>query len=161
MSKAAPITLVPIGHVESGFSEMTASEEIRRQRSRLILNPDLTEGLDGLYPGDQIMVLYFCDRADGYVLRRHPRGDVRKQERGVFALRSQYRPNPIGVTVAQIEAIEGHILSVTGLDALDGSPLLDIKPYRPCFDAPVGGDPIGDAIASPECGSRLVSNSEE
>jgi tRNA-Thr(GGU) m(6)t(6)A37 methyltransferase TsaA len=162
VSKAAPITLLPIGHVQSTFSEMAPSEEMRMVPSRLVLDADLADGLDGLSPGDEILVLFLCDRADGYLLRRHPRGDTSLPERGVFALRSQYRPNPIGVTVARIEAVEGHTLCVTGLDALDGSPLLDIKPYAPSFDTPAGaGQPRPVHAPSPVSGNSLASHSQE
>jgi len=150
VSKARPITLVPIGHVQSDYSEPTPSEEMRRSSSRLVLDPHLAGGLDGLSPGDEILVVFYCDRAEGYALRRHPRDDANLPERGVFALRSQFRPNPIGVTVARIEAIEGHIVCVAGLDALDGSPLLDIKPLVPCFDTAAGAEEQGlDHTSSP------------
>jgi tRNA (Thr-GGU) A37 N-methylase len=57
----------------------------------------------------------------------------------VFATRSQYRPNPIGLTVVRVQRVEDHVLEVVGLDALDGSPVLDIKTYASYFDAPYGG----------------------
>jgi tRNA-Thr(GGU) m(6)t(6)A37 methyltransferase TsaA len=109
---------------------------MRRHTARLILRPDLVEGLDGLAVGDPIVVLFHFHRAEGYLLRCHPRGDVSRPVRGVFALRSQHRPNPIGATLARIVSIEGNVLQVVGLDALDGTPLLDIKPYVPSFDEP-------------------------
>ncbi len=59
-------------------------------------------------------------------------------ERGVLAIRSPCRPNPIGITVAEILSIEGNRIKVTGLDALNGTPILDIKPYEEHFDSPVG-----------------------
>jgi tRNA-Thr(GGU) m(6)t(6)A37 methyltransferase TsaA len=136
MSEEPPITLTPIGHVESWFTETTASEEMREHTSRLVLRPDLAEGLDGLVPGDSIVVLFYFHQSEGYLLRRHPRGDASRPVRGVFALRSQHRPNPIGVTVARIEAVEENVVQVSGLDALDGTPLLDIKPYVDFFDTP-------------------------
>jgi tRNA-Thr(GGU) m(6)t(6)A37 methyltransferase TsaA len=135
MSGGLAITLEPIGHVESRFQENTPSEEMRDHLSRLVLRPDLVEGLDGLAAGDAIVVLFYFDRSQGYLLRRHPRGDKTRPVRGVFALRSQHRPNPIGMTVARIEAIRGNVVQVSGLDALDGTPLLDIKPYVDFFDS--------------------------
>jgi formylmethanofuran dehydrogenase subunit E len=136
MIEDAVITLTPIGHVESHFSEPTSPEEIRQHPSLLVLRPELVEGLDGLEVGDPIVVLFYCHRAEGYLLRRHPRGDASRPVRGVFALRSQHRPNPIGATVARIESMDGNTLQVSGLDALDGTPLLDIKPYASSFDQP-------------------------
>ena len=135
MREAETITLTPIGHVESDFAVPAASEEMRQHPSRLVLRPDLAEGLDGLAAGDWLVVLFYFHRSQGYELRRHPRGDTSQPIRGVFALRSQYRPNPIGVTVARIEAVEGNVVHVSGLDALDGTPLLDIKPYVSFFDS--------------------------
>jgi len=132
---ATTIALTPIGHVESAFSESASLEEMRRHRSRLVVRPDLAAGLEGLAAGDRIVVLFYFHKAEGFSLRQHPRGDVSRPLRGVFALRSPRRPNPIGVTVVRIEAVEGNVLHVTGLDALDGTPLLDIKPYVPLFDA--------------------------
>jgi len=162
MSKAGPITLIPIGQVRSSYCEPAPSEEMRQAVSRLVLHPDLAEGLDGLSAGDEILVLFFCDRAQGFALRRHPRGDHNLPERGVFALRSQFRPNPIGVTVARIEAVEGHTLCVTGLDALDGSPLLDIKPHVPSFDGTSGPEVQNlHQAASPVLGGSPASHSQE
>jgi len=135
MSEGAAIVLSPIGHVEGRFDESAPVEEMRQYPSRLVVRQDLADGLDGLAEGDRILVLFYFDQADGYLLRRHPRGDVSRPIRGVFALRSQHRPNPIGATVVRIESIENNVLQVTGLDALNGTPLLDIKPYVEMFDA--------------------------
>ena len=140
MSEGPAITLSPIGHVESRFDEPASVEEMRQCSSRLVVRQDLAAGLDGLAEGDRVLVLYYFDRADGYLLKRHPRGDVSRPIRGVFALRSQYRPNPIGATVVRIESIENNVLRVTGLDAVNGTPLLDIKPYAEVFDAPVAAE---------------------
>ncbi len=117
-----------IGHVENGFNEPAAAEEIRAAESRLVLDPGLTEGLIGLEPGQQAIVVFHFHRSQGYELRQHPRGDRSLPERGVFALRSPRRPNPIGITTVDLLAIDGHVLRVRGLDAINGTPLLDIKP---------------------------------
>jgi tRNA-Thr(GGU) m(6)t(6)A37 methyltransferase TsaA len=65
---------------------------------------------------------------------RKPRGREDMQAVGVFAQRTKYRPNPLGITAVQLLGIEGNIVKVRGLDALDGTPVLDIKPYMPPFD---------------------------
>ena len=137
MMEARVITLMPIGHVESGFSEATPPAEMRQRRSRLVVQPRFAAGLEGLEPGQYIVVLFYLHKSEGYALRQHPRGDTSRPMRGVFALRSPRRPNPIGLTVVRIEAVEGNVLHVSGLDALDGTPLLDIKPYVPVFDGVV------------------------
>ncbi len=122
------ITFRPIGHVENAFPAPAAPEAIRAVESRIVLDPDLVEGLEGLAPGQQVMVVFYFDRAQGYELRQHPRGDTSRPLKGVFALRSPRRPNPIGVTTVDLLAIEGHVLRVRGLDALNGTPVLDLKP---------------------------------
>jgi tRNA-Thr(GGU) m(6)t(6)A37 methyltransferase TsaA len=122
------ITLMPIGHIENTFNERAAPEVIRAEASRVVVDPDLEAGLLGLEAGEQVMVVYYFHRSQGFELLQHRRGDPLEAELGVFALRSPDRPNPIGVTVVEVLEIEGCVLTVRGLDALNGSPLLDIKP---------------------------------
>ncbi|HIE38802.1 MAG TPA: tRNA (N6-threonylcarbamoyladenosine(37)-N6)-methyltransferase TrmO [Anaerolineae bacterium] len=131
------ITLHAIGHVERERpdTELPAGE-LRARPTRIVLDPALAEGLMGLEPGDDVLVLYWFHRSAGYDLQLHPRGDPGQPLRGVFATRSPRRPNPVGATVACIQRIEGNVLEVVGLDALDGSPVLDIKPYAASFDTP-------------------------
>ena len=76
------------------------------------------------------MVVFHFHRSRGYELLQHPRGDPSRPRRGVFALRSPRRPNPIGLTVVDLLAIEGNVLRVRGLDAFAGTPVLDLKPVR-------------------------------
>lgn len=142
---AGSIAFTPIGHVESRFTDYAPSEEMRRHSSRIVVRPELAPGLMGVAPGQQILVLFHFHRAGEYELQLHPGHDPARPLRGVFATRSQYRPNGIGATVARILAVEDNVLSVMGLDAQDGSPVLDIKPYAPDFDAPPGE--AGGAVA--------------
>jgi tRNA-Thr(GGU) m(6)t(6)A37 methyltransferase TsaA len=135
-SQEEAIPFTPIGHVEGVFRDYAPSEEMRRHYSRIVLRPELAPGLMGLAPGQHILVLFHFHRAQGYELQLHPRHDPAQPLRGVFATRSQYRPNGIGATVALIVGVEGNVVTVTGLDAQDGSPVLDIKPYAEGFDAP-------------------------
>lgn len=122
------ITYRPIGFVENAFDQPAAPEQIRAHASRIVLDPALVTGLQGLEPGQQILVVFHFHRSEGYELTQHPRGDQGRPRRGVFALRSPRRPNPIGITVAELTAVDGNILHVQGLDALNGTPVLDIKP---------------------------------
>jgi len=137
-----PVTFVPIGWVENKFDSPTAPEMIRASESRIVLNPALTEGLTGLEPGMQIIVIY-CFHLSTPLFReskghrllverdkllQHPRGDRSRPKQGVFALCTPHRPNPIGVTMVELLSVEGNVLRVRGLDALNGSPVLDIKP---------------------------------
>ena len=131
------ITFYPIGHVERDEGDDGLSgDELRARPVRVVLDPALSDGLLGLEPGSDVVVLYYFHRSTGYDLHVHPQGDPDRPLRGVFAVRSPRRPNPIGVTTVRIRRIEGNVLEVVGLDALDGSPVLDIKAYASSFDSP-------------------------
>jgi tRNA-Thr(GGU) m(6)t(6)A37 methyltransferase TsaA len=122
------VTYKAIGHVENDFDEPAVAENIRSTESRIVLDPALTEGLRGLEPGQRLMVVFYFHRSNGYDLHQYPQGDRSRPRRGVFALRSPRRPNPIGVTVVDLVAVEGNVLRVRGLDAINGTPVLDLKP---------------------------------
>jgi tRNA-Thr(GGU) m(6)t(6)A37 methyltransferase TsaA len=79
-------------------------------------------------PGDELIVLTWLDRAQRDVLRVHPRGDAARAPQGVFGTRSPHRPNPIGLHRVEVISIEGPRLEVRGLEAVDGTPVLDLKP---------------------------------
>jgi tRNA-Thr(GGU) m(6)t(6)A37 methyltransferase TsaA len=91
------------------------------------------QGLRGLETSSHVVVLYWMDKARRDLVLQAPRHYG--EQRGTFALRSPVRPNPIAMSVAQLLRIEGSTLSVIGLDCLDGTPLLDIKPYFASTDA--------------------------
>ena len=141
-SARRPIQVAPIGHVRSGFSGYAPSDEMRRESSAIVVYPEFADGLMGLEPGDRILTLFALHRAvaTGYELQLHPGHNPANPIRGVFATRSQYRPNFIAATVARILAVgvddatgEG-IVDVTELDAQDGSPVIDIKRHSAEFD---------------------------
>jgi tRNA-Thr(GGU) m(6)t(6)A37 methyltransferase TsaA len=138
--KSQPITLHPIGHVErdEGDAELPG-EELRARPAHIVIDPALTEGLMGLGPGSDVVVIFYFHRSTGYELQLHPRGDPTRPLRGVFATCSPRRPNPIGMTTVRVRRIEGPVLEVVGLDALDGSPVLDIKVHASNFAAPYSG----------------------
>lgn len=117
-----------IGHVENENDMASTSGEMRSRESRIIIDPALAEGLKGLEPGQRVMVIFHFHRSQGFDLLQHPRGDRARPRQGVFALRSPRRPNPIGVTVVDLVAIEENVLRVQGLDAINGTPVLDLKP---------------------------------
>jgi tRNA-Thr(GGU) m(6)t(6)A37 methyltransferase TsaA len=123
-----PIVYVAIGHVENEFDQPVTPNQIQTAESRIILDSALSDGVIGLTPGQHILVIFHLHRSKGFVLLQHPQGDTSLPERGVFALRSPQRPNPIGVTEVEIVSIHGNELCVRGLDALNGTPVLDIKP---------------------------------
>ena len=122
------VTYRPIGYVENAFAEPAAPDVIASAESRIILDPTLAEGLEGVEEGQQLMVIFHFHRSSGYELRQHTRGDTSRPRRGVFALRSPHRPNPIGVTIVEVLAVEGNTLRVRGLDVINGTPVLDLKP---------------------------------
>jgi len=121
----------PIGHVENEWRESALPEAIRATRSRLVVDQEFVPGLDGLEPGQRLTVVFHFDRAEGYELKQHPRGDQTRPRRGVFTICSPRRPNHLGVSFPLLLRREGNILHVTDLDALDGTPVLDIKPFVP------------------------------
>ncbi len=117
-----------IGYVKNEFREATKPDTLTASFSHIVLAPELLQGLTGLEPGMALLVVFVFHRAEGYELLQHPRGDRSRPKRGVFTLCSPNRPNPIGITEVELLAIEGNVLTVRGLDALDGTPVLDLKP---------------------------------
>ena len=93
---------------------------------KLVINKDMKDGVTGLIPGQKILVLYWFEGVDRSSCQQESRKKGKRL--GVFALRSPQRPNPIGAAVVRIESIENMQIFVKGLDCLDGTPLLDIKP---------------------------------
>jgi tRNA-Thr(GGU) m(6)t(6)A37 methyltransferase TsaA len=126
--KGRAIVYHAIGRVENDFDKPASPPEIRAVESRIIIDPSLAEGLQGLEPGRRVMVVFCFHRSQGFELLQHPQGDRSRPRRGVFALRSPRRPNPIGVTAVDLVAMEGNVLLVRGLDAINGTPVLDLKP---------------------------------
>ena len=122
------ITMQPIGFVESEYPEPISSDILRSRESRIVINPDLTPGLDGLEGGQALWILFHFHRSKDFALHQHPRGDRNRPKRGVFNLRSPMRPNGIGLTQVELVGIDGNVLHVRNLDAIDGTPVLDIKP---------------------------------
>ena len=99
----------------------------------IVLDPRWAEGLQGLEGVSHVVVLYWMDRARRDLVLQAPHHY--SERRGTFALRSPVRPNPIAVSVARLVRIDGNELSVVGLDCLDDTPLLDIKPYFASTDS--------------------------
>lgn len=119
-----PLEVFPVAVVE--VPEETGGSGLKRIR----VFPEYESALDGVEGLTHLTVLYWMHRLDPAERRRlrvHPRGDRSRPKQGVFALRSPMRPNPIGVTTVRLRRREGLLLYVEGLDALDGSPVIDIK----------------------------------
>jgi tRNA-Thr(GGU) m(6)t(6)A37 methyltransferase TsaA len=125
------IELNAIGKVESSLTDPEAAPKQGHEGApdaRLVLEPRVLEGLSGIHPGARMIVVTWLDRARRDVLRVHPRDDVTRPMEGVFNTRSADRPNPIGLHEVEVIAIEGDRVHVTPLEALDGTPILDLKP---------------------------------
>ncbi len=118
----------PIGYIENSFDEPTSSQHLRAVESRIILRPASLPGLTGMEAGQRLLVVFVFHLSKGFDWLQHPRGDRNQPKRGVFTLRSPKRPNPIGISEVELVSIEGNVLRVRGLDALNGSPVLDLKP---------------------------------
>ena len=126
------IRMEPIGCVSSEVTYDQSDVRWESVVSTITLLPQWIEGLDGIAEFSHIIVVFYLDRArsDGPLrLKTHPMGRLDLPEVGVFATRSPFRPNGVGVTTVKLLHREGRTLTVEGLDAYDGTPVLDIKPY--------------------------------
>jgi tRNA-Thr(GGU) m(6)t(6)A37 methyltransferase TsaA len=133
-SRALPLRA--IGVVRNGITE-ARDEGWGDVVSELHLEAELCRGLDGIGSFSHALVLFWMHQATfdaASDLVRRPRGRADVPELGIFAQRAKHRPNPIGVTTVAILERTGAILRVRGLDAIDGTPIIDVKPYVPAFD---------------------------
>ena len=130
-TSAINFTVRPIGHVES---PLTSTADAPRQgdegapEAYLILDPIVQAGLDGIGVDDEIIVLTWLHEADRSVLKVHPRGDLSRPEQGIFSTRASSRPNPIGLHRVRVLGMDGLRVHVSDLEAIDGTPIVDIKP---------------------------------
>jgi tRNA-Thr(GGU) m(6)t(6)A37 methyltransferase TsaA len=123
--------LVAIGTVESPLVDPADAPKQGSEGAPdawLALEEEVAEALEGIREGDEILVLTWLDRADRAVLRVHPRDDPSNPERGVFSTRSADRPNPIGLHRVQVVLIDGLRVRVRPLEAVNGTPIIDVKP---------------------------------
>jgi tRNA-Thr(GGU) m(6)t(6)A37 methyltransferase TsaA len=125
------IELTPIGRVESELTDRASAPKQGVEGAPdawLVFEASVLDGLDGLEPGAEIIVLTWLHRAARDVLRVHPRDDPATPLRGVFNTRSADRPNPIGLHPVQVVSVEGPRVRVRNLEAVDGTPIVDVKP---------------------------------
>jgi tRNA-Thr(GGU) m(6)t(6)A37 methyltransferase TsaA len=123
--------LKPIGRVESSLTDLGSAPRQADEGAPaawLVFEPQMLGGLQSLRPGDEIILLTWLDRARRDVLSVHPRGDTSRAEEGVFSTRSPHRPNPIGLHRVEITAVDGSRLRVRSLEAVNGTPIIDLKP---------------------------------
>ena len=120
-----------IGRVESPLTDPGSASRQPDEgapEAWLVFEPEVLKGLGNLRTGDHVIVLTWLDRAPRDVLTVHPRGDPSRPPEGVFSTRSPHRPNPIGLHEVEITAVDGPRWRVRHLEALDGTPILDVKP---------------------------------
>lgn len=146
--------LVPIGYVRS---QVVSLEEAPKQgalsgtAAEIVVFPEFEDALDGLavrtgiegaahrpleeiHRSGRIIVLCWMDKADRSRRKVRPRGQEDRPERGVFSTRSPHRPNPISLHTVELIEVRGNVLRVRGMDAVDGTPVVDIKPHSPALD---------------------------
>ncbi|HET6831080.1 MAG TPA: tRNA (N6-threonylcarbamoyladenosine(37)-N6)-methyltransferase TrmO [Solirubrobacterales bacterium] len=125
------IAAVPIGRVRSPLTDPEAAPKQGDEgapEATIVIAAEYAEALEGIVAGDAVFVLTWLDRGDRGVLRVHPRSDHDRAEVGVFATRSPDRPNPIGLHRVEVVAVDGDAIRVRDLEAIDGTPVLDLKP---------------------------------
>ena len=130
------ITLRPIGWVHNDVKE-PRHEGWESVVSEIAIDEELAPALEGIEGFSHLYIIFWLDRLDPdlrRMLQVHPRDRQDLPLVGSFAARTQYRPNPLALTVARLQERRGNTLIVLGLDALDGTPVVDIKPYAPDLD---------------------------
>jgi tRNA-Thr(GGU) m(6)t(6)A37 methyltransferase TsaA len=125
------VDLIRVATVESPLTDRAAAPKQGDEgapEATLVFEVGFAEALEGIGTGDALVLLTWLDRASRDVLRVHPRDDLTRPEQGVFSTRSADRPNPIGLHRVTVLSIEGPRMRVSGLEALDGTPVVDVKP---------------------------------
>ena len=130
------IKLRPIGFIRSPFADVSSAPpqscEAMGVRAKVELLPEFADCVDGLENFSHIILIYYMHLCDGYSARVVPRGG--SEPRGVFSTRAPARPNPIGLSLVKLVDVDGCTLTIEGIDAVDGTPLLDIKPFSRDID---------------------------
>ena len=136
MSKADEIKFRPIGIIHSPFKEAKGvpiqPSAAKGIEGKVEIFPEYAEGIDDIGNFSHIFLIYNLHLSRKYSLKVKPYMD--DKERGVFATRAPSRPNPIGISVVELLEVDGNMLHIKNVDIVDGTPLLDIKPYVPEFD---------------------------
>jgi tRNA-Thr(GGU) m(6)t(6)A37 methyltransferase TsaA len=120
-----------IGKVSSSLKTLDAAPRQADEgapEAWLVFEPEAIEGLRNIRPGDDLILITWLDRARRDVLSVHPRGDVSRPPEGVFSTRAPHRPNPLGLHEVTVTAVEGARVRIRSLEAIDGTPIVDVKP---------------------------------
>ena len=133
MTRFESYTVHPIGVVRSALkdpSEAPRQGQLGAPPAWIEIRPELADGLAGIEPGRELVIITWLHRAERDVLQVHPRGDPDRPMRGVFATRAPVRPNPLGLHPVTVLEVDGARLRVEPLEAIDGTPVVDIKAAR-------------------------------
>lgn len=127
------ITLKPIGFVKNNVKEPRFGN-FANEISEVIVDEKFTEALDGIDDYSHIILVYWMDKVKDHVTKHQPQGNPNVPIVGIFACRCPRRPNPIAITTIRLLEHKKNKIIVKGLDVLDGTPVIDIKPYWPQYD---------------------------
>ncbi len=127
------IILKPIGFVRNNIKEHRFGN-FASEVSEIIVKEEFAEGLDGIEDYSHVIIIYWMDRVRNSVIKHRPQGNPNVPIVGIFACRCPPRPNPIAITTVRLLQRKGNAIKVKGLDILDGTPVIDIKPYWPQYD---------------------------
>jgi len=130
MNNSDTINIKTIGYVDNDFKDQIP-EDYKEKESRIHVKEEYEDALLGIEEHSHITVLMWFHESDRTIQRVHPMADMNNPLTGVFATRSPVRPNPIAVTVCKLISRNNNIITVKGLDGLDGTPIIDIKSYKP------------------------------
>ena len=125
------VSVEPIGYLQTDEVDIPRHWSVSNVKGRLVIDEAYREGLKDIEPGQKLVVVFHFHRSPKFseeLLIQTPRH--RQERRGVFSICSPVRPNPLGMSVLKVTGISGSIIDVEGVDMLDGTPILDIKPYK-------------------------------
>jgi len=136
-SQPAVMNLKAIGFIRNGITEKSRRQKWENVISDIIIDPEFTEALDNLDEFSHILVFFWTRRKAGRIIpnKVHLQHNPGKPLVGLFATRSPDRPNPVAKTTVRLLELRGNALKVMGLDAFDGTAVIDIKPYIPGYDS--------------------------
>lgn len=124
---------MPIGIVSNNVKAPRFGD-FADEESEIVIDEKFADGLKDIETYSHIIVVYWMDRVKGYVTQHRPQGNPEVPVVGIFSCRCPQRPNPIAISTVKLLRREGNKLRVKGLDVIDGTPVLDIKPYWPQYD---------------------------
>lgn len=137
MAPVRQITLAPVGFVKNNVKKPRFGN-FADEVSEITVDEKFRGALNGIGYYSHVIIVYWMDKVKDYAITHRPQGNPNVPVVGIFACRCPARPNPIGITTVKLIGHEGNKIKVKGLDVLDGTPVLDIKPYWPQYDKVTG-----------------------